>query len=373
MSKQIKTIQDLKDSRILYEKDLPYFGYMIILIVTFLLVTLAVWMYKTPKMFIVKGPGLVYSTNKNYIMAAYNGEIKEINIKEGAYVEKGTVLLVVASVDLDLQKEQIDGQIANFKEQIAQYEKLSKCVRDNTNYFDAMNLRDEFYRSKYEAYESKRKQLSFDTSTYRQYGYTEEQIKQEVIKNESKIEELYFTTLQEINQQIMAINGEIDKLNIQKNAIEKGKAEYQIKATASGTVHMYSDYKKGMVVQAGNVIGSISSDLDQYMIESYINVGDIPRVTVGQPVDMVVAGLIQSDYGVLTGIVKEIDSDVTIDNNSDGKMFFKVRIALDTDYLINRSGNKVNISKGMQVETRIKYDQITYLEYLLDALGVRAR
>jgi len=100
-------------------------------------------------------------------------------------------------------------------------------------------------------------------------------------------------------------------------------------------------------------------------------VGDIPRIEINDKVDIEVAGLIQSDYGVLSGVVKEIDSDVTI--NSEGKMFFKVRIAPDADYLMNRSGKKVNLSSGMNVETRIKYDQITYLEYLLDALGVKAR
>ncbi|SFH02107.1 Biotin-lipoyl like [Desulfotomaculum arcticum] len=180
MSKQIKTLQDLRDSRILYEKDLPYFGYMIILVLTFLLIILAVWMCKTPKMYIVKGNGLVYSTNKNYIMSSYSGEIKEINIKEGAYVEKGTALLTVASIDLDLQKEQVDKQIVTYKDQIAQYEKLLRCLRDNTNYFDSMNMQDDFYRSKYEAYESKRKQLNFNADEYKRYGYTDDQIKEEL-------------------------------------------------------------------------------------------------------------------------------------------------------------------------------------------------
>lgn len=372
MAKHVRTLHDLKDSRLLYEKDLPHFGYMFILLLVFLLIVLGVWMWKTPKMYIVKGNGIVYSTNKNYIMSSYSGEIKDISIKEGAYVEKGTVLLTVASTELDLQSEQIDKQIETFNEQIAQYGKLAKCVTDSTNYFDSMNLQEGFYRSKYEAYESKLKQLRLDADAYKRYGYTDDQIKQETVKNESKIEELYFTTLQEINQQIVAINSEIDKLMIQKSAIEKGKTEYQIRAASSGTVHMASDYKKGMVVQAGNVIGSVSSELDQYMIESYISVGDIPRIAVEDSVDIVVSGLIQSDYGVLTGVVKEIDSDVTT-NSSDGKMFFKVRIDPDMDYLINKSGNKVNISNGMNVETRIVYDEITYFEYLLDALGVLSR
>lgn len=371
MSKQVKTMQDLRDSKILYDKDLPRFGYMIISIIIFLFVFVTVWMCKTPKLYIVRGEGNVYNTDKNYIMSPYSGEIKEINIKEGVYVEKGTVLFTLASTELDLQKEQIDEQIATLKKQVAQYEKLSKCVADNKNYFDSANPEDDLYRSKYEFYESRRKQLKFDANTYKAYGYTDAAIKEEVLKNESRIEELYTGTLQEISQQIVGINSEIERLYIQENAIENARSGYQIKAPVSGTVHMSVNYKEGMIVQAGNVIGSISSDLDQYMIESYISAGDVPRIAVNQPVDIVVSGLIQSDYGVLTGVVKEIDSDMSTDD--EGKAFFKVRILPDTDYLINKSGNKVNISNGMSVETRIIYDQITYMEYLLGALGFRAR
>ena len=332
MSSQVKTLSDLKDSRILFEKDLPAFGYMIIFVIMFLLIVLAVWMSTTPKIYIVKGSGVIYSTNKNYIMPSYSGAIKRINVQEGSYVDKGNVLMTIASTDLDLQKEQIDGQIESYKEQIAQYEKLLLCIRDNKNYFSSAEIKDDFYRNKFETYQSKMEQLHFDASTYKQYNYTDDQIQQEAIKNESKIEELYFTTLQETNQSIESLNSEIDKLVIQENAVLKGMSEYQVKAEMSGTVHLSAAYKTGMVVQAGNQIGSISSELDQYMVESYIGVGDMPRIEVNDKVDIVVSGLIQSDYGVLTGVVKQIDSDVT--TTSSGKMFFKVKIAPDNGYLV---------------------------------------
>jgi multidrug efflux pump subunit AcrA (membrane-fusion protein) len=371
MSNKINTFSDLKDSKILFDKDLPPFGYIIILVITFLLFVLAIWMSTTPQMYISKGTGTVFSTAKSYIMSSYTGAITEINVQEGSYVDQGMVLLIVASTDLDLQKEQIDGQIEAYREQITQFKKLDHCIRDNMNYFDSANINDDYYRNKFETYRIKMEQLQFDATTYQQYNYTVEQIEQEAKKNESKIEELYFTALQDINQSLVNINTEIEKLSIQEDTLLKGRSEYQVKASSSGTVHLSSDYKEGVIVQAGNQIGSISKELDQYIIESYVSVGDIPRIEINDKVDIEVAGLIQSDFGILTGVVKEIDSDVTINNK--GNMFFKVRINLHKDFLTNKSGKKVNLSSGMNVETRIKYDQITYLEYLLDALGVKAR
>lgn len=370
MSSRINTLSDLKDSRILYEKSFPPFGYIIIVVTTCLLILLTIWMSTTPKMYIIKGTGTVISTTKSYIMSSYSGSITQINVQEGSFVEAGMVLMIVSSTDLDLQRQQIADQIMVYREQLTQYEKLDRCIRDNQNYFNSANINDDFYRNTFETYKRKMTQLQFDASSYQQYNFTPEQIEHEAKKNDNKKEELYFTTLQDVNQSVVNIRNEIEKLSIQEDALLKGLSTYQIKATSSGTVHLQSDYKEGIVVQAGTPLGSISKELDQYIIESYISVADIPRIKINDKVDIEVAGLIQSDYGILTGMVKEIDSDLT--TNSKGNMFFKVRINLDRALLINKSGEKVNLSSGMNVETRIKYDQITYLEYLLDALGVKA-
>ncbi|OYP60341.1 hypothetical protein CG709_00185 [Lachnotalea glycerini] len=75
MTKQIKTMEQLKDSRLLYDKTIPPFGYMIILTITILLVAVTIWSVKTPKIYIIKSSGVVQSTNKNYAMAPYTGEI----------------------------------------------------------------------------------------------------------------------------------------------------------------------------------------------------------------------------------------------------------------------------------------------------------
>ena len=45
----------------------------------------------------------------------------------------------------------------------------------------------------------------------------------------------------------------------------------------------------------------------------------------------------------------------------------------DSDYLISKSGDKVTISNGMKVETRVKYDKVTYFQYVLESLGFKTR
>ncbi|HOG63725.1 MAG TPA: biotin/lipoyl-binding protein, partial [Sedimentibacter sp.] len=103
----VKEIRDIKDSRLLYEKDLPPFGYIIVSVITLLVIAVVIWSINTQKSYVIKSQGVIESTNKNYIMSSYTGEINKMNISEGSFVETGDVLFTVKSTDLDLQEEQI--------------------------------------------------------------------------------------------------------------------------------------------------------------------------------------------------------------------------------------------------------------------------
>ena len=68
-----------------------------------------------------------------------------------------------------------------------------------------------------------------------------------------------------------------------------------------------------------------------------------------------------------TGTVTAIDSDVTASTNAS---YYKMTIKPDTTYVVSKSGDKVDLSNGMSVTARVEYDQITYFEYAMEALGV---
>ncbi|MBE6851857.1 MAG: HlyD family efflux transporter periplasmic adaptor subunit [Ruminococcus sp.] len=370
--KNIKNMTELKDSRLLYEKDLPPFGYIIVALTAILLIVVLIWSVNTPKTYVIKSRGTVESVNKNYIMSAYTGEINQMNISEGSFVEEGDVLFTIKSTDLDLQKEQITGQVEVYTENIRQLKKLEKSVMDGKNYFDVTQESDRQYYNQYETYMSQIKQNDLDVSTYKSYGYTDAQIEAELEKNSAKISEIYYSTLKTINESIMQYENEIDKLNIQNEAIINGQSEYQVLANASGIVHMINDYKEGMVVQAASAIGSIANENDEYVITAYLGVGDKPRVSLGDDVNIEVVGLAQNTYGNLKGKLMSIDNDVTA--SQDGKeTFFKSKISVDTPYLISSKGNKVNISNGMAVEARIIYDELSYFDYFLESIGILTR
>lgn len=376
MSKQIKTLKQLKDSRIMYDGKFPAFGYMIILIVAFLFTAVIIWSIKTPKTYVIRSSGVVESDNKNYIMSPYTGEISEIYISEGIVVEQGDILFKVKSTDINLQVTQLEEQKKSYEERISQCEKLVQSIKNDENYFDITKKEDSLYYSQYEAYKSQVAQNQIDTSTYQAYGYTQEQIENQMLVNQAKIAEIYYSAIQSAENSILEAQTQLAGIQAQLLALNEGQSEYIITAFQSGTVHMLSDYDIGMVVQAASAVGSIASEQDEYSVVAYVSAEDAARTKVGDKADIAVAGLTQSVYGTISGEVISIDSDITTSQSSDNgesSSYFKVHIKPDSKYLVSKSGNKANLSNGMAVETRIQYDEVTYFNYVLEALGVLTR
>lgn len=370
--KTVKNMADLKDSRLLYEKDLPPFGYMLVSIIAILMIAVLIWSLKTPKTFVIKSQGTIESTNKNYIMSPYTGKISKMNVSEGSFVDEGDVLFTVESTELDLQEEQIAGQIQVYSDNVSQLKKLEQSIMDGENHFDITKADDRQYYNQYEAYMSQIRQNDVDTSTYKAYGYSDAQIEAELEKNNAKISEIYYSTLRSIDESITQYETEIEKLKVQNGAIANGQSEYQVLANTSGIVHMINEYKEGMVVQAAGAIGSIANENDQYIVTAYLGVNDRPRVSPGDSVNIEVVGLAQNTYGNLKGKLISVDNDISTSQNGE-QSFFKSKIEIETPYLISSKGNKVNISNGMSVEARIIYDELTYFDYLLESLGLLTR
>lgn len=368
-------MEELKDSCLLYEKNLPLFGYMIIIAIGILLFSVVIWSIKAPKVYIMKASGTVESINKNYVMAPYTGEITDINIEEGKTVEKGDALFTIKSTDLDLQSEQLESQKEIYETQVEQYAKLVKSIKDDTNYFDETKEEDSLYYSQYEAYQSQVEQQKVDTSMYSAYGYSEEQIEQLLIDNQSKVTEIYYSAIKSAEDSKKEAQAQLDSLEAQLGSVGTGQDDYVVTANASGKIHMISGYKEGMVVQAASAVASIAAEGDEYLVQAYVSPSDAARIEVGDSVDIAVSGLVQGVYGTISGIVEEKDSDITVSQSDSGESssYFKVKIKPDTTYLVSKEGDKVNISNGMAVETRIQYDKVTYFQYVLEELGVLTR
>lgn len=375
MRKEIKTMEQLRDSRLLFEKKLPSFGYMLLIIVTFSIISVVIWSTKAHKPYMIISQGTVTDTDSSYVMPAYTGEIEECFMEEGKLVQQGDILFSIKSTDFNLQEEQLLTSRQTYEKQVEQSELLVKSIKDDKNYFDASSSEDELYYSTFEAYKSQVAQNTFDGSMYQAYGYTDEQIEAEMEKNQGKVSEIYYSAIQSAESTIKEAKSQIASIDAQLAAVGSGQAEYSVRAVSNGVLHMLADYKTGMVVQTGSAVATITPQNSEIVIDAYVSTADMARMEEGNEVQMAVDGLIQSVYGNITGTVERIDSNLTSMEGENGQSdsVFKIRIKPNSDYVVSKSGKKVNLSNGMTVEARITYDEVTYFNYVLEKLGLLVR
>ena len=356
MSRSVKSLDEIRESRILFDKNPPAFGYILITVVAVFLIVAVVWSIKTPKVYTIQAQGTVTNDESNYVMCSYTGEILDSNMEEGALVEAGDVLFTIKSTDYDLQQTQLEDNRKSYEEQISQYSLLIKSIKDDTNYFDETKADDGLYWSLFETYKSQVEQNKVDVSTYQAYGYTDEQIQAQLETNQGKI----------ANLQIASIDAQLA-------AVTSGQDAYEVKATTSGVLHMLGNYKSGMVVQTTTTVATITPENSQRYLEAYVSTSDMARMHEGDRVQVVMDGLSQNVYGTISGSVSRIDGNVTTQEGQDGatSRAFKVMIVLDQDYVLSREGDKVDVTNGMTAAARIQYDKVTYFNYVLEKLGIK--
>ena len=373
--KQMKTMEQLRDSALLFETDVPPFGYLLLLIVAVSLASVLLWSTQAVKPYVIVSQGTVTSADAAYVMPAYTGEIEENDMEEGMLVEEGDVLFTIKSTDYNLQEEQLLASRDIYEQQITKSNLLVKSIQDNTNYFDSTDPEDTLYYSSFEAYQSQVAQNRFDASTYKAYGYSDEQIQAEMEKNQGKVTEIYYSAIQSAENAIQEATKQIASIDAQLLAIQSGQTEYRVRAASAGTLHMLADYKAGMVVQTGSAVATITPENGEVLIEAYVSTADMARMEEGEPVQLAVNGLVQSVYGTIDGTVAHIASNVTSMEGEQGESnpVFRVQITPDTDYLVSRTGRKVSLKNGMTVEARIRYDEVTYFNYVLEKLGLLVR
>lgn len=365
---KVYKLDEITDSKLLYDKKPPRFMNYIILITVVLIAGFIIWSCVSVKTYVVKGQGVVTTENKNNIMTKVSGEITESYLEEGKKVNKGDKLLVFNSPDSKYQVEQADGQIEVYNNRINLLSRAEQEATNGTNTFDKNNVYEaEFYNKLANSY-AQMQEYKVDEELLKKQEYTDDQIKQAKEQARVKKDQIYYNTIINFTNEKNQLEIERDKLITQKEAVNDSTNEYVLYAPSDGIVHLVTEVKSGMVLQGGYQLGTISeTDIDM-IVESSILSSDRPRVHEGDEVSLAVGGLNQAEYGMLSGKIISIDEDATIDKK--GNMYFKVKIKPDSDYLKDKKGEKVKLTLGMVTETRVKYEKITYMKYFLEQIGI---
>ena len=363
-------LKELKDSKILYMKDMPKFGYYLLLILFVVMALLVIGSIFVKKPYIVSARGYIQGMNKNYIMSEYAGKIYDMDIREGQDVKEGQILFKLKSSDINMQIKELETRKIYYEKTVSKYSTLIKSIKDNKNHFSS-KAEDSLYSSQYNAYVAKLKQQVVNEKALQDYGYNKEQLLAEQEKNESARDEIYYDAINAAANSQKQYQQEVDNIESRILALKSGQEDYIIKSNANGKIHFLGKFKNGMTLQSSTPIASISdSKSSNLLIEATVAADDRSRIEVGDTANIVVAGLQQNIYGSINGKVIEIDTDVST-SETGKQQYFNIKIKPNNTVLKSKYGKIIELKNGMAVESRIVYDRITYFNYIMNALGVK--
>lgn len=362
--KRIYTYSELKESKLIYDRKPPAFGIVMTLLTLIFVISALLWAGFSTKTYVVRASALVDNESKINLMNTVSGKVKSLNVTEGQKVQEGDVILVIDSFETELQIAQLQAVVDLYKRKIDQTQILINYINGYTiadestqiNPFDSENV------ETLKLYAAAENFINYATQLKQQKEQAGEEYRQSDLDS-LKIQFLSQETYSELNEYITQKTQHESQLNMYKESL----GAYTVKALQSGVVHMISGVTEGTVLQAGTLLGNITAvDSDKLYFNAVVNAAERRKLKVGSAVEIAVSGVMQTEYGTLRGEVVSIDNDVT--QTEDGQVFYRVKIGSDKFELTDKSGQTVKLQLGMICECRIKYDETTYLNWIIEQI-----
>ncbi|MFQ5865568.1 MAG: HlyD family secretion protein [bacterium] len=209
------------------------------------------------------------------VAAQTGGYILKVNFEEGQEVEQGRVIAVVDTEKLFYQLEQIEAALEEVK---AQYE-------INLNILEKAKLDYEHITKKYNRYQDL---------------YKKKSASEQVLDDLKSASDAAKTQLENAQQNLKLVESKQNGLQAQRKLLQRRIRDATITAPLSGTVTT-KYFEAGETIPTGAAVVEII-DLERMWTKVYVSVLLLPKIKVGQEVEIRIDGTAQT----LTGYVSWI-------------------------------------------------------------------
>jgi len=304
----------------------------------------------------------------NSIIPVVTGEVISCRIAENLSVRESDTLLLIASHRIDQEL-----RLLNFKqnEESQRCSDLSKLLAGNWQ-----SLSTALCRQDYIAYADKltecRAQMLQTEQDYllaeKLYSkgitprYELEKLQNQLLLEKSRItsiraqqQTIWQEQLKETSFHLADFSSEIEQL-------KKEKLQYCLTAPISGTITGYTGIKAGNFLLPNQLIAKISPD-NELLVECYVSPSDIGLIEKGMVVSFQFHAFNYNLWGVASGLVNDISSNVVNINN---RPYFRVKCHLNQHFLSLKNGTRGNLRKGMTLTGRFKVAERTLFQLLYD-------
>lgn len=325
--------------------------------------------------------------NINSVKTYSAGTVETINVSEGAYVEKGDILLTLNTQSLDIDVNQLNSQKKILTAQQDIYSKIQNgddvstvktddyeadikpyiqvIIETDTSYKNTLNglekdktnadLNIQIAQVQLEQYQ--------ESGTQRQIQSQELMIQQYELAFEKAELQIADTKTQysaQINSKLSEIEGQLTEIstNLEKYALS---VEYQqITAPVSGYVNTVNVNTLGdTVTSAQELVTIVPKDMPLEMV-CYVKNMDIGDIELGMETEIKLEAYPYNKYGTVKGTVKYISPSAFVSEQMGSVYLVKIEV---TD-----ANEDIDIISGLSGSVEVKTDQRTVMEYFLDPI-----
>ena len=361
-------------------------GTIIILGVFTLLITAIIWACVSKIDVVITASGTIQPIgNLNVVESYTGGTVKSINVTEGAYVEKGDVLIELDTESLEIDENQLNSQKKILESQREVYQKIrngegvskvkiSDYDAELQPYIQAILDSDASYKNSLANLEKQRsnadlnqqiaqiqleeyqangtaRQRQMQELTVQQYGLAIEQADLQIADTKTKYNAQISSQLSQISEQIGGINTQLEKYRL---SMENQK----VTAPVNGYVNSIAVNTVGEAVNSAEQLITIVPENTPVEMMCYVKNMDIADVKIGMESEIKLAAYPYNKFGTVKGKVKYISPSSFVSEQLGSVYLVKLEV--------DGSNKNIDLISGLSGNVEIKTDQRTVMEYFLD-------
>lgn len=316
--------------------------------------------------------GTIRSYTENSILTSVVGGRVLINNlkKNNQEIKQGETLLIINAEQLDTQKSLQSSQSSDYS---AQLQDLNRLARGQYN-----GLQTGQYQKELSSMQEKIAQVQTQLSLAKKDLERASLLFNQGVMPKAEYDKFYYdhqgflNQISSIREQQIAqwqaqkreVERQIRSLGAEVQRINQEQKNYIITAPISGRLVNFSGIQKGNFIIQGQNIGEISPE-ESLVAECLVSPKDIGFIKQGQKVKFQVDTYNYNQWGLLEGKVKEIDQNITV-NQQTGDAYFRVLCTMDKNFLQLKNGYKGQIGKGMTLTARFHLTDRTLWQLLFD-------
>jgi len=329
----------------------------------------------------IKSPGILRPTTEvATLKSSSSGVVKAVLVKENAPVREGQLLVDVRSPLLEEKIRFLQRKVAEANTFLKDVQELiyfkssaTNSTRDSAPVWSPVTP---LYRQSLADYDKKmverktqflkvkcdyeRNSQLYIQRVIPQVEY--ESFKFELDKAVAELDLLTESQLSAWQQDRRSYEKEAADFQTQLTQAQQEEENLKIKAPIQGTLQNLASIYPGSPVFISQSLAEISPDTD-LLAEIHVSPGDIGLLHEGMVVRMQIQAFNYNQWGLLTGKVSEISNDIQL---ARGRPIFKVKCALDQNYLKLKSGYQGKVKKGMTLQARFMVTKRSLWQLLYD-------